>query len=663
MTKGVRVLLGAAAALSIVTVSPLPAAAANQGSPVATPTLPKQPLAVFARFPELERPRLNQDATALAARIRSGDEQVLTIIPLDRPNAKPEIIARDGEFDKLNDLRTTNWQWVDPDNLLIWLTATTDLDGERVDATRVIAYNRKTRKRTLLGWEGTFLRGSEVLWVSREGPPRILLARLAAGRGTERLGNPEVVEIDVTTGRQTILIRPHRSVTSWYADGAGNVRLGLSSDADTGRITALYRPDGNGPFRTIIRERQERYARLPIPRIFLPGERALTISRHEGTDAVYELDLKTMELGRKVFGDPKFDIDGISANLTGDALERISITRDRPEAIWKDPRMADIQLVLDETFGRGVATIMSTDRPRQNILFHVGRPDQRGAFYMFNTESGSTRFVGWVNSTLKDARMNPVRTIRYKARDGKEIDAVLTLPRLRPAKNLPLIVLPHGGPWARDAEGWDFWAQPLAELGYAVIQPNYRGSSGFGKAWEAMSDGNWGTAMQDDLDDSITALAQQGIADPKRVCIMGWSYGGYAAARAAQRNPELYRCAIAGAGVFDLPRMVAYDRNYLGQYGSQYIGSAASRLADVSPARNTGGKWAPILIVHGAKDLRVPVAQARFLVERLRASGKVEGRDFRYVEQPRNTHNFPFESDMLQWLEEAAKWLETHNPA
>ena len=196
-----------------------------------------------------------------------------------------------------------------------------------------------------------------------------------------------------------------------------------------------------------------------------------------------------------------------------------------------------------------------------------------------------------------------------------------------------------------------------------MIQPNYRCSSGYGRDWEAASDGNWGTRMQDDLNDAVTFLAQQGIADAGRVCMFGWSYGGYAASRAAQRDPDRYRCAISGAGVHDIPDMVNYDRNYLGRYGSQYIGSAASRLADVSPARHTDGRWAPILIVQGARDERVPVSQARNLVSRLRGSGKVEGRDFVYVEQPRNTHNLPLEADRLQLLVEMQRFLGRHNPS
>ncbi len=266
------------------------------------------------------------------------------------------------------------------------------------------------------------------------------------------------------------------------------------------------------------------------------------------------------------------------------------------------------------------------------------------------------------NPTLKDMSLNPVTTVRYKARDGKQIEAVLTLPRLKQARALPLIVLPHGGPWARDEEGFDRWAQPLAELGYAVIQPNYRGSSGYGQAWESAADGNWGAAMQDDLLDAITYLSARGIADSGRVCIMGWSYGGYAASRAAQRDGKHYRCAISGAGVHDLPDMVAFDRDYLGEFGAKYIG-AAGRLPEISPARHAKQFSIPILIVHGREDKRVPVSQSRNLVKALKSAGKVEGRDFIYVEQPKNTHHFPFEADEVQFIEAVRDFLAKHNPA
>ena len=640
-------------------------AAAPLGAQLKSTPAPDKPLpiAVFGQLPSLENPDISTDGKSLAAKMRIKGEQYLAILDLERPDTPPQVIATDGEFDKRGDVRAVEWDWIDANNLLIWVSSRQEIESFKYDAVRVIGYNRLTRKVTPLGWNGAFMMAGDVLWMSREGTPRIRLARLAAGKGTERLWNPEVVEVDVETGKQRHVLSRHATVQDWYADGAGAVRMGTTFDRDSGKLKVLYRPGGDGNFDTIISEKVGKYSSPTVPQIFLPGGvKALAISRQSGFNELYEVDLKTMKLGKKVFGVPGYDVGSVTSNADDTALEGVTVIEDRPVRYWFNARMKEIQQVLDESFGRGMATMVSADQARETLVIRVGGPDQAGGYYLYSTTSGDLKRIGWVNNELKDMKLNPVRTIRYKAGDGLEISAVLTLPRLKPGKNLPLIVLPHGGPWARDYEKWDMWAQPLAEMGYAVVQPNFRGSEGFGKAFVEASDGNWGTRMQDDLNDAIAHLAREGIADPKRVCMFGWSYGGYAASRAAQRDGDKYRCAISGAGVHDLPDMVAYDKEYLGRYGAQFIGSAAVKLSDISPARNAKSFSIPILIVHGAKDDRVPVSQSRDLVKRLKAAGKVEGRDFIYLEQPRNTHHLPLEEDRIQLLQEIERFLARHNP-
>ncbi|MGI8931638.1 MAG: alpha/beta hydrolase family protein [Sphingomicrobium sp.] len=641
----------------------LSATALAQPARVPGPSTPI-PVAVFAQFPMMSGAEISADGKLIAAKFRSGGEKVLGIINLSQPGAKPELIAKDGDFMGYGERRVLDWDWFDSDNLLIRLAEYTDLEGQKFDVGRLINYNVRTKKRTLIGWDNSFLSADDILWRSREGRPRILLSRFRSGAGTERIFQPEVIEVDLETGEQKIVQRRSASIDGWAADGNGVVRMGFGGDPDKGKRTVLYRPDASRPFDTIINEKIEKYGTgSAVPEIFLAdGRTAIATSRRDGFTEVYEMDLRTMALGKKLFSVKGYDVDNVWSNFDENQLEAIAWTETRPRRKYFDPRLAEIQSMLDETFGKGNARIASTDRPRENIVVAVGAPDQRGSYYLYQTVSGKLALLGHANPTLKDMSLNPVSTIRYKARDGKEIEAVLTLPRLKAAKALPLIVMPHGGPWARDHEDFDRWAQPLAELGYAVFQPNYRGSSGYGKAWESAADGAWGTAMQDDLLDAISALAGKGIADAKRVCIMGWSYGGYAASRAAQRDGQYYRCAISGAGVHDLPDMVSYDRRYLGEFGAKYIG-AAGRLPDISPARHPSQFSVPILIVHGKVDQRVPVSQSRNLVRALKSAGKIEGRDFVYLEQPKNTHNFPFEADEIQFLEAVRDFLAKHNPA
>ena len=641
----------------------LSAAAYAQPARVAGPSTPI-PISVFAQFPAMSGAGISADGKLLAAKFRINGEKILGFIDLTKPGSKPELIARDGDFMGYGERRVVGWGWFDHENLLIQLAEYTDIEGQKLDIVRLINYNARTKKRTLVGWDNSFLSAANVLWRSREGRPRILLSRYRSGAGTERLFQPEVIEVDLETGAQKIVQQRNPVVDGWAADGNGVVRMGFGGNADKGKRTVLYRPDAKRQFDTIINEKIEKYGSgSAVPQIFLAdGNTAIATSRRDGFTDVFELDLKTMALGKKLFTVKGYDIGDISSNFDDNRLESIYWTDTRPQRKYFDPRLIEIQAMLDDMFGVGNARIASTDRPRENIVIAVGAPDQRGSYYLYQTVSGKMALLGHANPVLKDMSFNPVSTIRYKARDGKEIEAVLTLPRLKPAKALPLIVLPHGGPWSRDEEGFDRWAQPLAELGYAVIQPNFRGSSGYGKAWESAADGNWGAAMQDDLLDAISALAAKGIADAKRVCIMGWSYGGYAASRAAQRDGKYYRCAISGAGVHDLPDMVAFDKNYLGEFGAKYIG-AAGRLPDISPARHARDFSIPILVVHGKVDQRVPVSQSRNLVKALKSAGKVEGRDFVYLEQPKNTHNFPFEADEVQFLEAVRDFLAKHNPA
>ena len=226
--------------------------------------------------------------------------------------------------------------------------------------------------------------------------------------------------------------------------------------------------------------------------------------------------------------------------------------------------------------------------------------------------------------------------------------------------------MPHGGPFGvRDVEEFGFfpWHQAMAELGYVVIQPNYRGSGGYGKEFtkEGRKANGYGKRMQDDLNDALTWFGNSGLIDKNRACIMGWSYGGYATARGAQRDPDIWKCAIAGAGVYDLAMMNRWDEVNLRSFSAKFQDTSDDPNG-ISSARNTDGKWSPILIVAALRDARIPIEQSRTLVSRLKGSGKKEGVDFRYVEQPKGTHNLPYEDVHIEWLQESEAWARKYNP-
>lgn len=390
-------------------------------------------------------------------------------------------------------------------------------------------------------------------------------------------------------------------------------------------------------------------------------DKAVTIDNSDGYDALYELDLKTLTRGAKIFGVSGYDIDGIVPNATRDGFISVSLTEDRLRHQWFDPEFARLQSEFDKSVGAGRSRITSMSADQKRMIVHVGGPEQAGAFYLFDREgNGTLSRLAYVDEKLKLVKFAPVTTIRYKARDGVTIPAVLTLPKVATPKNLPLIVLPHGGPDARDSESWDWWVQFLAAKGYAVVQPNYRGSTGFGKVHYDLGNRQWGGTMQDDLNDAITHLAKEGIADPKRVCMAGASYGGYSAMRAAQRDGKLFRCAISFVGVSDLGAIAKFDRKSLfGREEVSYLKGKAPDFESVSPLRVPEQFGTPILLMHGKNDLRVPVEQSRKMAEKLKAAGK----DYRYIEQPLGDHHFSRQEDRLQFLQEMEAFLAKHNPA
>jgi len=307
----------------------------------------------------------------------------------------------------------------------------------------------------------------------------------------------------------------------------------------------------------------------------------------------------------------------------------------------------------------------SCTKDQTQIVVRVDSKTAGPAYSLVDLKARSADWLGDEYQGLAAADVSPVETVSYKAADGLQLTGYLTLPKGRDPKNLPLVVFPHGGPAARDNPGFDWWAQAMASRGYAVLQVNYRGSDGFGWKFLSAGFGQWGRKMQTDLSDGVRHLAAKGTIDPKRVCIVGGSYGGYAALAGAALDRGVYRCAASFWGVSDLRKMIFYSRAMQGlaaqRYWTRFMGADDLKdpvLAQYSPLAHVADVDIPVLLIHGRDDTVVPLEQSQLMADALQKAGK----PVELVVQKGADHWLSRGDTRLAMLQAVTTFLEKNNP-
>lgn len=321
-----------------------------------------------------------------------------------------------------------------------------------------------------------------------------------------------------------------------------------------------------------------------------------------------------------------------------------------------------------KAFADDRVTLASWSRDRRKIVVKVDSMTEGPTYALIDLDAHRADFLGSIYKGVDAGTISPVRPIKYKAADGLEITGYLTLPKGRGAKNLPLVVLPHRGPEGRDEPGFDWWSQALASRGYAVLQPNFRGSEGFGWAFVKAGFGEWGRKMQTDLSDGVRDLAKQGIIDPKRVCVVGASYGGYAALAGATLDKGVYRCAVSVAGPSDLKKFLTTNLNSNNgeasasqRYWLRFLGADGIKdpdLATISPAKLADKVDIPILLIHGKDDTVVRYDQSQAMADALKKAGK----PVNFVTLDGEDHWLSRGATRLKMLTETVAFVERHNP-
>lgn len=555
-----------------------------------------------------------------------------------------------------------NWyRWAGNDRVLLSVGRTTEFDGDDAWMTRLLVQDFSTKTLRFLGDKEEGLKGDDVLWVDPAGQ-RILLAY------QETVYNyPSVWSLDLGTGRRNLVVREREDVWDWYADNTGVVRAGY--EYQNSRWSMLYRAKEGDAFKVAVKGKyDDDDAGFDAYRLFAGSDDGYRIMLDDksGLYGLYKFNFATRTRGDLVFASDKVDIDDFDTVGDTNVPFYAVYTDDRPRLHWFDADLGKTQDAIDASVKGLDAEIQSISKARDRMIVWIGASNNPGSYYTFDVAEGRMHLFGSVNDKLDPAMLVRTGYTHYAARDGLQIPAYLTLPQGRPAKGLPLVIMPHGGPYdVRDDGSYDTEVQFLANRGYVVLQPEYRGSGGYGKVFYEKGAGQWGRVMQDDLDDGMDWLVKQGIVDPKRVCIVGSSYGGYAALWGATRNPERYRCAASFAGVSDLGKQLKYQldfkisKRYRKDWRKRVQGDDTFDMTTVSPLYTINRLQVPLLLVHGDNDQRVPYKQSKLYADALKAAGK----PYEFDTLKGEGHGFSTSANMQLWLDRLDAFLGKYNPA
>jgi dipeptidyl aminopeptidase/acylaminoacyl peptidase len=473
----------------------------------------------------------------------------------------------------------------------------------------------------------------------------------------------DLYKVRITSGERTLVRRNTERITGWVFDLSGQLRLATRS-AENGD-TEILRVDQSG----FVKIYSCNVFETCGPRRFHKDGRRVYMVTNKGTGEDFiRLTLLDVQAGAEelIESDPLKRVD-LTAPLFSEKTDELIGTvymDDKPRINWRDKsREAEYEMLRQKFPGREVGFGTSTTDERLTIL-SVRSDVEPGETYLFDRQTKQLRLQYRLREKLARASLAPMTTVRYKSSDGLEIPAYLTLPKGVAAKNLPVMIVPHGGPWGRDAWGYDPMAQFLANRGYAVLQPNFRGSTGYGKKFLDAGNKQWGDKMQDDVTWGVRYLVDQGIADPKRVGIFGGSYGGYATLAGLAFTPDLYAAGVSLVGPSNLitllesipPYWEAGRKMFQERMGDPSTPEGRAQLERQSPLNSASKIKAPLLVIQGANDPRVKKAESEQIVIALRDRGF----PVQYLLAPDEGHGFARPVNNMAAFAAAETFLAQH---
>lgn len=623
------------------------------------------PVEAFGAQPYLYDVAISPDGKHTAMILREGEVSVVVAQNLETKEMIPLAHAGKGKPRRVG--------WADNDTVLFWTSRAArnfQFRSSLIEFGAVFSVGLNGKEPRQL-----MRRGSEiavntstfnVTSLKVDDPNHVQMAAFGTSRsGDARAGRVySLFDVNLETGVAKLTKRGSPSTIFFIVDEKGDVfaRIDHRQKGDDWRIYSYV----SGKAVKIFEDVDAPLAPYSVWGL-TPDKKSLIVSDAVGnTDVVYKMSLETGELGSPVFSEPNsslvFDIEDESSSIIR-ALAYFDI--EKPKYRFFDETLSAVFQEIDQLLEGAPARIVSaSDNYRQLVLYVEGN-FTAGAYIVFDRNIGKIIAFYEARPDIPKESIAEVLKVEYPVRDGLQIQGLLTKAAGVELKNLPTIVMPHGGPAAADRVGWDWMAQYFANKGYAVFQPNFRGSSGYGTDFEIAGYGEWGRgAMQHDITDGLQALIKSGMTDPDRVCIVGASYGGYAALAGATFTPDLYKCAVAIAPVADLNRMLIDERRSMGgdswvvSYWRKLIEGSDSEtlLREISPARHVDQVTAPILLLHGDDDIVVPIAQSRIMNNALKRAGK----DVSFTVLKDEDHWLSKTPTRVQTLREVGQFIDKH---
>lgn len=609
------------------------------------------PIEVFAKLPNYQQAKLSPDIRHLAyLYVRDGRKHLVVQSAIGSAT-KPLILPppKSGDF---------MWfRWANNERLLVAIEFTRFERGLALTFTRLVGVNADgSNQANAVKADKPYAdyrqRGqieTEIVDMLYDDPDHILMAL-----DPDRNGNYSVQKINVNTAGQSFVERAMDGVQDWLVDQEGVPRLGWGYRAS--KFVMYYKDPTTNSWEQATKTQWYKNGYRAVG--FYPDPRYVyATGRVSGRRGLVKLDLITGSVASTLFTHPRVDLESILTDESGRKIIGVRYTDHYQETKYFGTSYQNTQSNIDRA-APGASNYITNARPNRGMYLvqSVGAQSRPG-HYIFNARANQFYLLAPIRPDIPTTMVAKKQPVSYQTRDGTTIHGYLTTPIGKPKLNLPTVVLPHGGPRARDDQHYDFLSQFIANRGYAVFQPNFRGSSGYGYAFEKAGEKQWGGLMQDDVTDGTKWLISQGIADPSRTCIVGWSYGGYAALMGAVKTPELFKCAASINGVANMPSMVTHDEKFIGgRQWSRDMALEGEALRAVSPYHQRGKIRIPILLVADKKDTRVPAQQSKSLYRSL----KSEGKTVTYIETDGGRHSLEHQDARLAMLKGLETFLDQH---